>query len=82
MSDTQNTNPEEITEVVSVESVEASTPVEAVSQTPSEKPARGGRPERSGNDRPRGPRRDGMREEEKEFKEEMLSIDRVTRVTA
>ncbi len=37
------------------------------------------------NNRPRGdrkPRRDGMREEEKEFREEMLSIDRVTRVTA
>lgn len=37
------------------------------------------------NGRPRGdrkPRRDGMREEEKEFREEMLAIDRVTRVTA
>jgi small subunit ribosomal protein S5 len=39
--------------------------------------------ERSGQDR-RPPRRDrgGMREEEKEFKEEMIAIDRVTRVTA
>lgn len=41
------------------------------------------RRDRGSNDR-RGPRRDrgGIREEEKEFKEEMIAVDRVTRVTA
>ena len=81
MSDNQNPIIEEVVETPTV----AETPTEtvevpAVSAAPT--PSRGPRPERSGGDRPRGPRRDGMREEEKEFKEEMLSIDRVTRVTA
>lgn len=42
------------------------------------------REERRGNGdrKPRGRDRGGMREEEKEFREEMISIDRVTRVTA
>jgi small subunit ribosomal protein S5 len=58
--------------------------VDTPSVTPqADRPARPSRPEQKGSDRPRGPRREGgMREEEKEFKEEMLSIDRVTRVTA
>ena len=81
MSDNQNPIIEEVVETPTV----AETPTEtvevpAVSAAPT--PSRGARPERSGSDRSRGPRRDGMREEEKEFKEEMLSIDRVTRVTA
>lgn len=47
----------------------------------------GGRGDRGGRDNNRkgggrGGRRDGMREEEKEFREEMLGIARVTRVTA
>ena len=82
MSDNQNPIIEEVVETPTV--AEAPTEVvetPAVSAAPAT-PSRGTRPERSGGDRPRGPRRDGMREEEKEFKEEMLSIDRVTRVTA
>lgn len=83
MSDNQNPIVEEITEVVIPEaSPEVSEGVSTSSPSPSEEKAtRSTRPEGRG-DRPRGPRRDGMREEEKEFKEEMLSIDRVTRVTA
>lgn len=77
MSDNQNPNIEEVTETVVVEATPEVAPEAAVS----EKPARDARPQRG--DRPRGNRRDGgMREEEKEFREEMLSIDRVTRVTA
>lgn len=60
-----------------------STPVEATvtTQTPSEAPR--AREERKGSDRkPRSRDRGGMREENKEFREEMLAIDRVTRVTA
>ncbi len=82
MSDIQNQTPETLTELPLVE-----TPV-SVAPPDSTQP-RDNRGERSGSgDRsaPRsdrkGPRRDGMREEEKEFKEELLSIDRVTRVTA
>ncbi len=71
MSDIQNQTPPETLE----------TPVEQ-SETPSQsRPPRDGARKEHG-DRPRGPRRDGMREEEKEFKEELLAIDRVTRVTA
>lgn len=41
------------------------------------------REDRKGGDRKPRPRdRGGMREEEKEFREEMIAIDRVTRVTA
>jgi hypothetical protein len=41
------------------------------------------REDRKGGDRkPRSRDRGGMREEEKEFREEMIAIDRVTRVTA
>ncbi len=41
------------------------------------------RDERKGGDRkPRSRDRGGIREEEKEFREEMISVDRVTRVTA
>jgi hypothetical protein len=90
MSDNQNPIVEEVTEATVVEApVETSVEVHAeatltdtqTAAPTSDKPARSERPEQKG-DRPRGPRRDGMREEEKEFKEEMLSIDRVTRVTA
>jgi small subunit ribosomal protein S5 len=88
MSDNQNPIVEEITEVVTsevspeiseVEPTTSPAPSEEKSSRPSRPEGRGDRPQ---GDRPRGPRRDGMREEEKEFKEEMLSIDRVTRVTA
>lgn len=71
MSDIQNQNPETTPE----------TPVEAPEVATESKPSHH-RGDRNG---PRGdhkPRRDGMREEEKEFKEELLAIDRVTRVTA
>ena len=81
MSDNQNPNIEEVTEVVPP----TSAPEAVVSESQwssNDKPSRDARPGQKG-DRPRGNRRDGgMREEEKEFKEEMLSIDRVTRVTA
>lgn len=85
MSDIQNQNPEEVVETPTletpVESSEASTQTEVKSS--SDRPSRPVRSDRPNGDRPRGNRRDGgMREEEKEFKEEMLSIDRVTRVTA
>ncbi len=85
MSDIQNQNPEEVVETPTletpVESSEASTQTEAKSSV--DRPSRPARSDRPNGDRPRGNRRDGgMREEEKEFKEEMLSIDRVTRVTA
>ena len=74
MSDTQNPTPETVEE----SPVEV-TPVVATEATPERAP----RHDRSAprGDK-RGPRRDGMREEEKEFKEELLAIDRVTRVTA
>jgi small subunit ribosomal protein S5 len=81
MSDNQNPNIEEVTETVLPEATpEVAPEVTTPEATVSEKSSRDARPQRG--DRPRGPRRDGMREEEKEFKEEMLSIDRVTRVTA
>lgn len=74
MSDIQNTNTETQT---------TETPVET--PTTPETPTRGnsdrGSRDSSGG-RPRGNRRDSMREEDKEFKEELLAIDRVTRVTA
>ena len=72
MSDIQNQNPETTPETP-VEATAATTPTEGTSRP---------RNERSGPRGDRKPRRDGMREEEKEFKEELLAIDRVTRVTA
>lgn len=72
MSDIQNqTSPEAL-----------ETPVEQSEASSQARPSRDGARKEHG-DRPRGPRREGgMREEEKEFKEELLAIDRVTRVTA
>lgn len=78
MSDNQNPNIEDVVESVSPVVSEAAA---VESNSSNDKPSRESRPQRG--DRPRGNRRDGgMREEEKEFREEMLSIDRVTRVTA
>lgn len=71
MSDIQNQNPETTPE----------TPVEAPVAATESKPSHH-RGDRNGPRGDRKPRRDGMREEEKEFKEELLAIDRVTRVTA
>ena len=71
-----------------IETPETSTPVTEESSVPATEasaPAqkRGDRGDRPNGDR-RPPRKDrnGIREEEKEFKEEMIAIDRVTRVTA
>ncbi len=80
MSDTQNQTLPENPETSVVETP-VDTPVVA-EKSSSERPSRDGDRKDRGGDRPRGPRRDGMREEEKEFKEEMLEIARVTRVTA
>ncbi len=71
MSDIQTQTPPETLE----------TPQEQSGAPSQSRPPRDGARKEHG-DRPRGPRRDGMREEEKEFKEELLAIDRVTRVTA
>lgn len=81
MSDTVQTDvttPEAPVETPQVEEV-------ATTETPAAEaaPQRGER--RHNNDRKGGgrrDRRDGIREEEKEFQEQMLSVDRVTRVTA
>lgn len=68
-----------------VETPETTAPITEETSTPEAAPTQK-RVERS--DRPNGdrrpPRKDrgGIREEEKEFKEEMIAIDRVTRVTA
>lgn len=70
MSDIQNTTPE---------TSATETPVVASTETPTK--SHSDRGPRDSNSRPRG-RRDSMREEDKEFKEELLAIDRVTRVTA
>ena len=69
-----------IPEETTLEAPETPTPEEA---TPTEtSPAPKARDDKRGNDRNKSRRdRGGMREEEKEFREEMLSIDRVTRVT-
>ncbi len=84
MSDTQST-PEtavqpEVLETTTVETPTSTTPA-ATKDAP-----RGDRPTTRPGDRKGGPRRDGgrggIREEAKEFKEEMLEIARVTRVTA
>ncbi|MBC7503689.1 30S ribosomal protein S5 [Candidatus Gracilibacteria bacterium] len=83
MSDTQATpETEAITKTIDTATVE--TPVDAIPSATIDAP-RGDRGARPG-DRKGGPRRDngrgGIREEAKEFKEEMLEIARVTRVTA
>lgn len=76
MSDTTTTVDTETLETPSTE-VDASV-VEV--DTP---PAReGGKDRRNNNDHPRRDRRDATREEPKEFQEELLGLDRVTRVTA
>jgi len=70
--ETENLEAQEVTPVV--------TPIESAAPT-SETPRP--REDRKGGDRkPRSRDRGGMREEEKEFREEMIAIDRVTRVTA
>lgn len=82
MSETQVTPETEVTEVLET----PVTPSEPTTETPQE----GSTPDRRGNNNGRGdrrpPRRDGgrggIREEQKEFREEMLEIARVTRVTA
>lgn len=82
MSETENTQIEETS--TSVEGSSQDNPAQAGatgnnSARNNGRGREGGRPPRGDK---RGPRRDGMREEEKEFQEEMLSVDRVTRVTA
>lgn len=72
MSDTQNT-PEVVEAAVEKEAVETTT--EANSQENTRGKGRGPRKPRRGD-------RKGIREEVKEFQEEILAIDRVTRVTA
>lgn len=76
MSDIQNTTPESSND----------TPVEVTPEVVQESPSAPATQSRGDSRPPRGdrkwPRRDGMREEDKEFKEELLAIDRVTRVTA
>ena len=78
MSDTQVTPETEMQPEV----IETSTVMETVKDTPKGDRSSGARQ----GDRKGGPRRDGgrggIREEAKEFKEEMLEIARVTRVTA
>lgn len=76
MSDTVQT-----TDVTTPETPVEATQTEAVA---SSEAAPAGRGDRRRDDRKGGrrDRRDSIREEEKEFQEEMLSIDRVTRVTA
>jgi len=70
--ETENLDPQAVTPDVT--SVESSTPVNEAPRA---------REDRKGGDRkPRSRDRGGMREEEKEFREEMIAIDRVTRVTA
>jgi len=68
-----------MSEVTNVETEALETPV-AVDETASTD-ASSQKKERR-NDRPRRDKRDGFREEPKEFKEELLGLDRVTRVTA
>jgi small subunit ribosomal protein S5 len=90
MSQTDTTTNEEAPvteatpEVIETSSAESASTSEETTptQTRSDRPRGrdGGRPQGRGDRK--GPRRDGMREEEKEFKEEMLAVDRVTRVTA
>lgn len=82
MSDTENTQIEEtpvVTEEVPQDSSSTPSQTSEGSQKPNHRGRDGGRPQRGDK---RGPRREGMREEDKEFQEEMLSVDRVTRVTA
>lgn len=84
MSDTENTQIEETPTQTEEVTSENPTPNENATSTGSN--PRGNHRGRDGARPPRGDKRwrgrDGMREEEKEFQEEMLSVDRVTRVTA
>ncbi len=81
MSETQVTPTEEILETPPIE-VTPETPVVSTEPEP-QKNARNDRfTGNSGDRRPPRKDRNGIREEEKEFKEEMIAIDRVTRVTA
>jgi hypothetical protein len=84
MSDTENTQIEETPTQTEEVTSENPTPNENAASTGSN--PRGNHRGRDGARPPRGDKRwrgrDGMREEEKEFQEEMLSVDRVTRVTA
>lgn len=74
MSDTSVIVETENLEDTPVQTEETSAPAQETSSS---------RGEKRGNDRkPRSRERNGIREEVKEFQEEMLSIDRVTRVTA
>lgn len=79
MSDTQAT-PETEVQTETVEAVTVETPVDATPAAATPAP-RGDRGDRKGPPRRDGGR-GGIREEAKEFKEEMLEIARVTRVTA
>lgn len=64
------------------ENLEAETQAPEVTSEAQATPPRS-RDERKGGDRkPRSRDRGGIREEEKEFREEMIAVDRVTRVTA
>lgn len=84
MSDTENTQIEETPTQGEEVTRENSTPTESSANNGGN--PRGNHRGRDGWRPPRGDKRgrgrDGMREEEKEFQEEMLSVDRVTRVTA
>lgn len=68
--------------IVETENLEEA-PVQSEETSVSTQEATSPRTEKRGGDRkPRSRDRNGLREEPKEFQEEMLSIDRVTRVTA
>ena len=60
-----------------IENLEETTPVQESAPAPTSEPRRD-----RGDRRPPRKDRGGIREEEKEFREEMIAIDRVTRVTA
>ena len=83
MSDTQTTTTPETPEISPEATlVETPTPPSSEVATPTESPRNTDRRPPRGDAKGRSGGRPGMREEDKEFKEEMLSIDRVTRVTA
>lgn len=86
MSDTENTQIEETPLTPEESTQEAAQTTESIPTAESNthrgnnhRNRDGGRPPRGDK---RGPRRDGVKEEDKEFQEEMLAVDRVTRVTA
>ncbi len=66
-------------EIENIEALPETTPVETREGSSEARSDRGG--DRR-NDRPRRDRKDGSRDEPKEFAEELLGLDRVTRVTA